>query len=59
MRRMSSMTASMAALPLAASSDHSCTYTRVPMIASVRSSHSAQASRGSSAASSTPNNNPH
>src|SRR2546423_773678 len=43
MRRMSAMTASSAALPLSGSSAQSCTYTRVPMIASVRSIQAASA----------------
>src|SRR5580658_4572331 len=43
MRRISAITAAMAASPLSGSSAHSCTYTRVPMIASSRSSQAADA----------------
>src|SRR5258707_11404047 len=53
MRRMSAMTASIAALPLSGSSAHSCTYTRVPMIASVRSIQAASAACGTALASAT------
>src|SRR2546425_944232 len=51
MRRISAITASIAACPLTRSPDQSSTYTRVPMIASVRSSHAPRAgSRAAGAA---------
>src|SRR5579863_3892315 len=49
MRRMSAMTAAQAASPWSGSSAHSCTYTRVPMIASSRSSQAADAGSGRAA----------
>src|SRR5437016_14139276 len=54
MRRMSAMTASIAALPFSGSSAQSCTYTRVPMIASVRSIQAAWAKCGAALASAAP-----
>src|SRR3982074_3134210 len=51
MRRMSAMSASIAALPLSGSSAHSSTYTRVPMIPSVRSTQAASAACGTALAS--------
>src|SRR5438309_7873203 len=53
MRRMSAMTASIAALPCSGSSAQSCTYTRVPMIASVRSIQAVSARCGAALASAT------
>src|SRR6266699_1421277 len=53
MRRMSAMTASIAALPFTGSSAQSCTYTRVPMIASVRSIQAARAACGTALVSAT------